>query len=217
MKYKHIIWDYNGTLLDDVELCTEIINEMLAKRNLPTMSIEKYRELFDFPVKEYYKRAGFNFEKESFEKTGTEFIEQYDKRSYKTKLYDGIFELIQKISESGIRQSILSARKKEQLHEELKKFEIFKFFDYVFGLNDHYAGGKTETGKQLLKKINLPRKKILMIGDTVHDCETAKILGIDILPVAYGHHPKQKLLNYKTYIPENVKEIRDFIFDNIVI
>ena len=54
MNYKHIIWDYNGTLLNDVKLCVTIINEMLKARNLPVMSIERYRKLFDFPVKDYY-------------------------------------------------------------------------------------------------------------------------------------------------------------------
>ena len=211
MKYKHIIWDYNGTLLNDVGLCVEIINEMLAARNISTITLEKYRELFDFPVKDYYERAGFVFENESFEKIGTEFIIQYDKRSQATKLQSGAFELIKDIANSGIKQSILSARKKEQLDEELEKFGIRNYFEYVFGLNNHYAGGKTEIGKELLKNIALPSDEIILIGDTTHDCDVANTLGINKLAVSYGHHPADKFNSCNIDVLGSVSEVREFI------
>jgi len=211
MKYKHIIWDYNGTLLNDVILCVTIINEMLKTRNLATMSVEKYRELFDFPVKNYYERAGFIFKKESFEKVGTEFIIQYDKRSHTTELQPGAADLIKEISDAEIKQSVLSARKKDQLNKELEKFGIRKYFDYIYGLDDHYAGGKTEIGKDLLKKINLPSEQILLIGDTTHDCDVANTLGIQALAVSYGHHPAEKFKGCNIEVLKSVKEIRKYI------
>ena len=56
-KYKYIIWDWNGTLLNDVWLCIEIMNEMLENRNLPSITYDKYREIFDFPVQRYYEKG----------------------------------------------------------------------------------------------------------------------------------------------------------------
>ncbi len=212
MKYKHIIWDYNGTLLNDTALCVSIINNMLTARKLPTVTADKYRELFDFPVKDYYERIGFDFKKESFEKVGTEFIVQYDKKSHTTKLQPGIFKLIKEISEAGIKQSVLSARKKEQLYEELEKFEIKHFFEYIYGLDDHYAGGKTEQGKELLKKTALPENEIILIGDTTHDCEVANVLGVNAVMVSYGHHTEKKLKKYNFNIVSNIQEIKKYIF-----
>ena len=60
MKYKHIIWDWNGTLLDDTWLCVEGINNSLKKRSLQTITKEIYRKVFSFPVEDYYKRLGFD-------------------------------------------------------------------------------------------------------------------------------------------------------------
>ena len=54
MRYKHIIWDWNGTLLDDRWLCIEAINKTLTKRNMNTITDNEYVELFCFPVKDYY-------------------------------------------------------------------------------------------------------------------------------------------------------------------
>ena len=72
--YKHIIWDWNGTLLDDAWLCVDIMDSMLKERSLGTLTLDRYQRLFEFPVIDYYRKLGFDFTKESFEKTGTEFI-----------------------------------------------------------------------------------------------------------------------------------------------
>ena len=66
-KYKHIIWDWNGTLINDVWLAVEIMNSILASRNIPLISHEKHKEMFDFPIKNYYQKLGIDFNKELFE------------------------------------------------------------------------------------------------------------------------------------------------------
>ncbi|MEJ2616368.1 MAG: hypothetical protein P8Z35_15535 [Ignavibacteriaceae bacterium] len=76
-KYKHIIWDWNGTLFDDVELCHNIINGLLIRNEIEEISLQRYREIFDFPVKKYYKTAGLDFNKTSFEILGKQFMDEY--------------------------------------------------------------------------------------------------------------------------------------------
>jgi phosphoglycolate phosphatase len=75
--YKHIIWDWNGTLFDDAWLCIEIINAMLVRRGLTRLTPEEYEQIFDFPVRDYYSRIGFDFQVEPFEKLSDEFIDRY--------------------------------------------------------------------------------------------------------------------------------------------
>ena len=86
--YKHIIWDWNGTLVDDVWLVVEIMNKMLKKRHLPGIDSKKYREIFDFPVIKYYIKLGFDFSRESFEDLTIEFIGEYYDRFNECKLFD---------------------------------------------------------------------------------------------------------------------------------
>ena len=62
MRYKLIIWDWNGTLIDDTWMCIEVINELLVKYSKQTLTLETYHKVFDFPVKTYYERIGFDFE-----------------------------------------------------------------------------------------------------------------------------------------------------------
>ena len=67
MKYSHIVWDFNGTLLDDIMAGIDAVNVMLAQRGLATIeSVDAYRELFCFPIIKYYAKLGFDFDKEDY-------------------------------------------------------------------------------------------------------------------------------------------------------
>ena len=212
MKIKHIIWDYNGTLLNDIDLCVDVINTLLKARDIPLITVENYKELFEFPVKNYYAKLGFDFEKDSFESVGTEFIVNYDNRRSEIKLKTGVKDILEKMSKAGIEQSILSARKQEQLLEELEYFGIKKYFTNIVGLNDHYAEGKTENGIKLISEIDTEKAKIAMVGDTVHDCEVANAMGVKSILVSDGHHIAEKLEKCNVPVFENLIGVEKFIF-----
>ncbi|GAH19283.1 unnamed protein product, partial [marine sediment metagenome] len=143
-KHKHIIWDWNGTLINDVWLVVEIMNKMLKKRNLSKIDSKKYREIFDFPVTKYYAKLGFDFSDESFEKLTDEFISEYYTRFNECKLFDEVEEVLKKIRDRGISQSILSASKEDVLTEKIKYYGIDKYFSRIIGLENHYAESKIE-------------------------------------------------------------------------
>ena len=61
--YRTIIWDWNGTLLDDVDISIAATNMLLEERGLPLLDKKRYQEVFDFPVKDYYARIGFGLKR----------------------------------------------------------------------------------------------------------------------------------------------------------
>ena len=101
LKYDHIIWDWNGTLLNDVELCASIMNNLLRKESLSEISLERYREIFTFPVEEYYKLAGHNLINISFEVLGKEFMIEYEQNKLDCVLYPSVNESLQLLQERG--------------------------------------------------------------------------------------------------------------------
>ena len=94
-KYKHIIWDWNGTLFDDVELCHNIINRLLKRNEIEEISLQKYKEIFDFPVKKYYQKAGLDFKKTSFEVLGKEFMDEYEERKFESSIFNEVKNTLQ--------------------------------------------------------------------------------------------------------------------------
>ena len=109
-QYKHIIWDWNGTLLDDAWLFVDIMNGVLENRNMDTITVKKYRKIFGFPIEEYYKKLGFDIEKESFYESGLEFIRAYEKRRYEADLYPMVNFILSKLVSMKIHHYIISAQ-----------------------------------------------------------------------------------------------------------
>ena len=190
---KGIIWDWNGTLLNDVQLCVLTINEMLVKRNLPELSITKYKEVFSFPVKSYYQKIGFDFQDESFEIPALEFTERYNDQVIGCNLHQDSLKILSHFQSIGARQYILSAMKQDILEDCLKYYQINHFFEYVSGLDNHYAASKIENGHRLISDLKLDVDTLVLIGDTVHDFEVGTELGCSCVLIANGHQSKKVL------------------------
>lgn len=204
---KVIIWDWNGTLLNDTAICVECMNLLLLKRELPILDKKKYRKIFTFPVKTYYKNAGFDFEHEPFEIPAMEFIEYYHQTLSKAELFSDVLKVLKYIENKGLTQLILSAMEHDSLVKSLTDNEIVQYFDDVSGIDNHYAHSKLKIGEDLINKIDLPKKQLLIIGDSLHDLEVSDALGIDCLLIANGHQSKERLINKTPHVIEEIKDV----------
>ena len=211
MKYKHIIWDWNGTLLDDRWLCVEGINKALDKRGLKTINEQTYKDIFSFPVKDYYQKLGFDFSVEPFEIAGDEFVLYYEKHFNRTKLHSRCRSIIKNIFAVGITQSILSAGKHEFLLEWVKAHKLQKYFIKILGIDNQYATGKTELGMSLIKNLSYNNNEVVLIGDTIHDSDVAESMNIDCLLMDQGHVNNDRLQKTGRKVFSNLTEVFQFI------
>ena len=191
MKYKHIVWDWNGTLLDDRWLCIEAINVVLGSRGMPLVSNKTYRDVFCFPVIEYYEKLGFDFTKEHFPISG--FLEYYKSRFKDCKLHKDAEFVLKMINESGATQSILSAGKQSSLVRWVNHHNIGHLFNQLIGIKNEKADGKIEAGINWLKTSRLEPKNILLVGDTIHDKEVSQAMGVKCLLIDIGHVSTKRL------------------------
>lgn len=209
--YAHIIWDWNGTLLDDLNLCLEIINSLLNKYSLPPVSLANYLDVFGFPVRDYYQNIGFDFEKESFEIISTEFITAYEKGRPNCLLMTGAQETLEWLSSTGYTQSILSASKQAYLYKAVLDYGIRDYFISINGLDNHHAAGKFDLAKEFMTAQNLNPKSVLLIGDTLHDAEIANSLGVDCWLIPNGHQSRQRLCSAGTPILDSLLNLSNQI------
>ncbi len=207
--YNHIIWDWNGTLLNDVELCAGIMNMLLTQESLPNISIQKYKSIFTFPVIDYYKIAGHTFEKTSFEVLGKQFMDEYELQKNNCKLFPGVSELLLELQSKNIQQHLLSAYEQNNLNNILEYFGINNYFQHIFGLDNIYAGGKSHLAQDLAMKIrsNGAAGNILLIGDTIHDYEVAKEINSDCILLSHGHQDEERLLKLGIPVVHDISEL----------
>jgi len=213
--YTDIIWDWNGTLFNDVELCADIMNLLLEQESLPGISLKKYKEIFTFPVVEYYIIAGHTFENNSFEILGKQFMVEYESRKNNCNLFPGVTEFLNTLKNKNIRQHLLSAYEQQSLNNILKAYNIDSFFDNIVGLDNIYADGKLHLAKQLLEKIhsNTKARNILLIGDTLHDYEVAKGINSDCILMSQGHQDEERLLKTGVPVANNFNELKTVLID----
>ncbi len=199
-KFKHIVWDWNGTILDDVDACVASINQMLAVRALPTISRSQYLEVFDFPVKKYYLDLGFDLKHEDWDAVAREFHRHYAEYSQSSELRHDTLLALKKLHSLQIPMSILSACEISILNRMLEQHHIRQYFQKVYGLDNLYASSKLEQGQRLMQELKLSPADILLIGDTNHDYEVAQELGINCILLAGGHQAQPRL-NSPTILP----------------
>ena len=206
-RYQSIIWDWNGTLLNDMQLCVHTINEMLEKRNLPLQSLSSYKNVFSFPVKDYYQKIGFDFENEPFEIPAMEFIDRYNHQVSGCSLHEDSLRVLNYFQSAGIRQFVLSAMHQDILDECLKHYQIDHFFEHVSGLDNHFAVSKTENGHRLIAELGLHPNELILIGDTVHDFEVARELGCECILIANGHQSKEVLQKTGVAVVDRLEQL----------
>jgi phosphoglycolate phosphatase len=190
---KHIFWDWNGTLLDDAWLCRDVMNGMLRLRGMTELTAERYQEIFDFPIVHYYERIGFDFEKETFEDLGMEFIDGYERRRAEAALYPDVLESLTQVQALGISQSILSAYKHDTLVTLVRDHALDGYFHTLHGHHHIYPVGKAPQGKLALEEHGLDPAETVLIGDTAHDAEVAAELGLQCILIPGGNQPENLL------------------------
>ncbi|MCK5822966.1 MAG: HAD family hydrolase, partial [Bacteroidales bacterium] len=150
-----IIWDWNGTLLDDVDVCINAINILLQKRNIAEITKEHYKEIFTFPVVDYYKKAGFDFNKDSFDILAVEFINIYREKLKSCNLFNDVKPILQKFNNNNYQQIILSAMQETDLTQSVIERDIKNYFQQILGINNHFANNKIGIALDYINKSNL--------------------------------------------------------------
>lgn len=187
-----VIWDFNGTILDDVQTGIDSINILLSRRGLHTLSgVAEYHSHFHFPIIDYYRELGFDFEKEAYSDVAIEWVAEYDRLVPSAGLCPGVREAIDSFSRAGIIQIVLSATEQTMLQRQISGLGLEGLFDRVLGMDNIEAHTKLPAARRFMEEQKPSRA--IMIGDTSHDFEVAREIGSECVLVAAGHQPRRDL------------------------
>lgn len=202
----YVIWDFNGTILDDVQTGIDSVNLLLRTRNLPEIpDVEAYRRVFGFPIQSYYQRLGFDFTKEPYEAIAVEWVNEYLRNVSKAPLCTGVLETLEFFRSRGISQVVLSATKLDMLETQLVQLGLRDFFEEIMGLDNIYAVSKAQLAASWRGKH--PDASVLMLGDTVHDVEVANLMRAACILVEGGHQARSVLEADGATVVHNLFEI----------
>jgi len=206
MRFRHIVWDWNGTLLDDTQAGVNAVNGMLAQRGLPLIGVPYYRDVFGFPVRDFYRTIGFRLEQEDWDALARDFHDRF-LADPAIRLHKHAVATLEAFRQAGIGQSILSASEQGILDAMLAGYGIAHYFDGVYGVDNLYGHSKRELGRALLARLGLPPALVLLIGDSLHDYEVANELGTGCLLVSQGHQSHARLVQSGAPVLDDLAEI----------
>ncbi len=208
----HLLWDWNGTLLDDLDLCLSALNVLCARRSMPAVTLDEYREKFTFPIIDHYKAIGFDFSVEPFSVPAQEWVDLYTAGVWaETQLYAPAADVLARLHDLGFRQSVLSAYHQEMLVKVMRHFGVHGFFEAVLGLDDHYAESKLDLGLAWLEQSQLDPTAILLVGDTLHDHEVAVAMGVGCVLIAQGHQSRRRLETAGVPVLPSLEDVVAFV------
>ena len=214
MIYKNIIWDWNGTIVNDAWVFVKIMNNILKQKQLLQISLEDYKHNFCFPIQDYWHNLGFRFTKKSFNQLNAQFISEYQKTMLVPKLHFGIVNLLNKLHAQGLQQFVLSASESSLLKKAVAYYEIDSFFIDILGVDNLNAEGKKELGELLFNKYNLNPHETVIVGDTEYDYEVAKHLNCSIVLISHGHIDHDRLKKTCSTVVASLSELESLFKKN---
>ncbi|MCH5352913.1 MAG: HAD family hydrolase [Acutalibacter sp.] len=209
---KYVVWDWNGTLLDDVDVCIDIVDGMLVRRGLqPLLTRELYWQVFTFPIKDYYARVGFDFEKEPYERLAEEYMDVYDRMVKTCPLFPEAEEALDSMNALGVRQVIVSASRHDKLTDQVRHAGIYDKLEAVLGMGNLYAHGKEGLARQYFSQRGIAPEQVLFVGDTLHDAQVAKDMGCGCVLIARGHQGPEQLKAANVPILSDLLAVKEYL------
>lgn len=202
--YRHVVWDWNGTLLDDTWLCCASLNRLLREDGHPVLDPVRYREIFQFPIIKVYQAIGFTPDEASFRAMSVRFMAAYEARKAECHLHPHAESLLAGLTSAGLTHSVLSAYERNLLATTLTNFGLDRHFVKACGGHDIHAGSKEDRARLHLGDLGHRPEDVLFIGDTAHDAEAAAAMGVDCVLTAHGHQDRSRLEGL------DVRIVRDF-------
>ena len=212
MKIQQVLWDWNGTLLDDLEYSIQVRNNIFPAFHLPLLdSVEEYHRQFTFPVRLYYERAGVT--DDIFDDVAHAWMAEYERCMDTIPLHEDASETVERFHQAGLRQTVLSASEQTMLRRQLALYGLNSRFDAILGRGDIYAGSKEAIGREYLQSCGIPAEATVMIGDSLHDAEVARALGTRCVLVARGHQSRETLLEAGVPVMKSLREAADWVLE----
>ncbi|MFE9372109.1 HAD family hydrolase [Streptomyces sp. NPDC006711] len=195
----HLVWDWNGTLLDDIAAVIEATNAAFAQLGMAPITLERYRDLYCVPIPVFYQRLMGRLPTDAeWLVMDAAFHEQYWARADACGLTEGAAELLAARRRAGRGQSLLSMAPHEHLVPIVRRHGITEHFLRVDGRTGPSHGSKAEHMVRHLTALRaadpeISGERIVVIGDAVDDAVAAAAVGARAVLFTGGSHSRVSL------------------------
>lgn len=210
-EYKVIIWDFNGTLIDDVKAALESVNDMLTRRNLPLINMEQYASYVDTPIIKFYEHIFDDLYSMDFGEIAIEFNEGYEKHLPERAVMANAEEVLEYFNKKGKLQTVISATHIDKVTNRLTEFGLTDYFDKILAHNNLIAEDKTHLAVKYFAEKGIRPSEAVVIGDCVADFKMAEAMGCDCILTTQGHQSRIEFAETTALVIDSLLELKNII------
>jgi len=201
LKIDVICFDWNGTLLDDLQIVFEGVKAIFSYFGKPMPPLEEYRREMGNDYLPFYRKRGIDGSRELLNRIMAEKILSLSQ----PRIFDDALMTISFFRERGVKTALVSLRQEKGLFADLSANKIENFFDFVRA----GALNKTEVLKEMLRFFKASARGVISVGDMATDIIAAKNAGVISCGIAHGYHSKKNLVETNPdFLIEHLRELK---------
>ena len=196
MSYKAVLFDMDGTLLDTLEDLCDSTNHALAQMGYPLRGIEEIRRFIGNGAEKQIRRAVPEGTSEGkIMETLAAFRAYYqDHCQIKTKVYDGLLDVLSELKEKGVKMAVVS-NKPDAAVKKLSREYFGDRLDYAIGPSDGVrCKPYPDMAETALKALGIAKKDAVFVGDSEVDVQTGLNAGLDVIAVSWGFRSREVVI-----------------------
>lgn len=184
-----VIFDFDGTIADSMQLLFSIYNALARTFGCRTISEEEREKLRGLRPQEIFCEYGMTLAKMA--RFAIRIRREIAIRIPEVKLFDGMAELLQQLSNDGFRLGIISSNAEANLHSFLNANDLSPLFDFVWSGKNLF--GKERVIRKCIRRKKLLPDRVIYVGDETRDVEAVRKVGIPMVAVTWGYSAAEAL------------------------
>ena len=214
MKYRLIVFDWDGTIIDSAATIAECIREAARDMKLPVPSVEQASHVIGLGLHDSLRMAVPELQAHQY----PEFVAHYRRHFLAGEdsmaLFSGMKDLLEELKAKHFL-AIATGKSRRGLDRALAATGIGPLFAASRCADETNPKPHPAMLLELMDELGFARNQLLMIGDTTHDLEMARAAEVDSVAVTYGAHPEGGLRACSpTGCVASVRELKAWLAQN---
>src|SRR5690625_5169550 len=215
-KYKAVIFDWDGTVMDSTYSITHSIQLASQDLGLPVPSKEEASWIIGLSLETGLYRILPQLDEETMPQFIQRYRHHYFQRDNDLKLFDGMDELLSELKQQQILLSVATGKNRVGLDRALEATGLGPVFDATRCADETKSKPDPQMLHELMWELDIKPEEALMVGDTTHDIEMAHQAGMDSLAVTYGAHDRDTIeQSDPSAIVTSVAQMRSWLIERI--